>query len=121
MALNKAATVVHDDATLTAGAADTVSATQTLTGAYQSTVRVRLTNGATGPTVAAKCKVQVAEADVAAKFMTLATVYGTTGNADVVEAVIGLPDTAQYLRLVSGSNTGQNVTLRGVLETLTAL
>ena len=121
MALTKANTVIHDDITLTASGADTTSSTQDLTAVYQSIVRVRITNGATGPTVAAQCKLQVSEADTAAKYMTLATVVGSTANNGVVEAVMAVPDPAEYLRLISGSNTGQNVTLRAVIEKVTAL
>lgn len=121
MALTKANTVVHDDATLTAGAADTTSATQDLTGSYDTLVRVRITNGATGPTVAAQCKVQISEADIAAKYMTLATLQGGTANSGVYEWCVQIPGAAEYLRTVSGSNTGQNVTLRVTLEKVTAL
>ncbi len=71
--------------------------------------------------VAAQTKVQVAEADTAALFMTIATIVGLTSNAGVVEQLINLPDSASYLRLVSGSNTVQNVTLRAVLDKITAL
>jgi hypothetical protein len=121
MAITKGNAVVHNDVTLTAGAADTTSTSQDLTLNYQTAILVRITNGATGPTVAAQCKVQVAEADTAGLYQTLATVVGSTGNSAVVEQVVSIPDSAQYLRTVSGSNTGQNVTLRVVLEKITAL
>ncbi|HSV28836.1 MAG TPA: hypothetical protein VLL76_04740, partial [Candidatus Omnitrophota bacterium] len=110
-----------DDATLTASAADTVSATQDLTGAYQASAKVRITNGGTGPTVAAQCRVQVAEADTAAKFMTLATCQAGVTNSGVFEWVVIIPDPSMYVRFVSGSNTGQNVTLRVTVERITAL
>ncbi len=121
MALTKANVVVHNDATLTASAGDTTSATQDLTGAYDAQARVRLTNGATGPTVPAQCKVQMSEADTAALFMTLATLVGGTVNSEVREWVVKIPKSVHYLRFVSGSNTGQNVTLRVVVERTTAL
>lgn len=121
MALTKTSVVVHDNITLTAGAGDTTSATQDLTAVYQTIARIRLTNGATGPTVAAQCKVQIAEVDTAAKYMTLATVVGLTSNNGVVEAVVAIPDPAEQLRFVSGSNTGQDVTLRVVIEKVTGL
>ena len=121
MALTKANTVIENDVTLTAAAADDVSATQTLTGNYSTLIRVRLTNGATGPTIAAQCKVQIAEADTAALFMTLATLVGGVTNSGVYEWCVQIPDSAEYLRLVGGSNTGQNVTYRAVQEQITAL
>lgn len=118
--LTKSSTVVHNSITLTAGAGDTTSSTQSLTGSYQHTARIRITNGATGPTVVAQCKVQISEDTTSGNFMTLATILGTTVNSDVVEVVVAIPDTAQQVRFVSGSNTGQNVTLRVVLDTITA-
>lgn len=120
MALTKGYSVVHDDITLTAGAGDTTSATEDISSAYQATVRVRLTNGATGPTTPAQCKVQIAELDTAAKFMTIATVVGLSSANGIVEQEVAIPDTAIKLRTVSGSNTGQNVTERVVLEKVTA-
>lgn len=120
MALTKSSTVVHNSITLTAGAGDTTSSTQDLTASYQHTARIRISNGGTGPTIAAQCKVQVSEDTTSGNFMTLATVIGTTVNSDVVEVSVAIPDTAQQVRFVSGSNTGQNVTLRVVLDKVTA-
>lgn len=121
MAITKASTVVANNTTLTAGAGATTSATQDITGAYRSTVRVRLTNGATGPTVPAQCSIQISEDTTAGNFIEHTLVVGTSVNSDVNEFVIELPDTALQLRFVSGSNTGQNVTLRIVVDKITAI
>lgn len=121
MALTKGNTVVHNDITLTAGAADTTSSTQDLTGNYQTIARIRITNGATGPTIAAQVSVQLSEVDTAADFMELTAVDGGTTNSEVSEFVIDIPPSAEYLRFVSGSNTGQDVTLRVVIEKITAI
>jgi hypothetical protein len=121
MAATKASSVMHNNVTLTAGAGDTTATVEDVTAAYQTAVRVRLTNGATGPTIAANCKVQVSEDATAGNFMTIATVAGNTTNNGIVEALVQLPDTAMQVRTVSGSNTAQNVTLRVVLEKITAL
>lgn len=120
MALTKSQTVIHNDITLTAGAGDTTSTNQDLSSAYSASLRVRLTNGATGPTVPAQTKVQVSEDTTAANFITIATITGLTSNSGVMERVIQIPSEAKYVRLVSGSNTGQNVTLRAVIDLITA-
>lgn len=121
MALTKASVVIANGTTLTAGAGNTTSSVEDVTAAYTASVRVRLTNGATGPTVAAQVAVQIAEDTTSGNFMTIATVQGSVANSAVVESLVQLPDTAMQLRTVSGSNTGQNVTLRIVLEKITAL
>ncbi len=121
MALTKTNTVVHNDITLTAGAGDTTSSDQSLTGNYRTLARVRFTNGATGPTVQAQTKVQISEDTTSGNYMTLTTVYGGTANSAVTECMVEIPDSAEHLRCVSGSNTAQNVTLRVVLEQITAL
>ena len=121
MALTKALTVVHANISLAAGAADTTSGDQDLTAVYRTVARIRFTNGATGPTVQAQTKVQVAEDTTAANYMTLATVYGgTTANA-VTEHVVEIPDAIEHARFVSGSNTAQAVTLRVVIEKITGI
>ena len=121
MALVKSSAVVHNDITLTAGAGDTTSATQDMTGNYRTIARVRFTNGGTGPTVQAQCKIQVSEDTTSGNFMTLDTVYGGTVNSAVSEYVVEIPDPCEQLRFVSGSNTAQNVTLRVVVEKVTSI
>jgi len=117
MTLTKSSTVVHNDITLTAGAGDTTSSTQDLSGKDLITARIRFTNGGTGPTVAAQCSIQMAEVDTAAKFIELTSLDGGTDNSGVSEYVVSIPPTANQLRFVSGSNTGQDVTLRVVIDT----
>jgi len=121
MALTKSSTVVHNSITLTAGAGNTTSSNQSLTGVYQAIARIRFTNGATGPTVAAQTQVQISEDTTGANYMTLATLGGGTTNSAVSEYVVYIPDAALNLQFVSGSNTAQNVTLRVVLDTITAV
>lgn len=120
MSLTKSSTVVHNSITLTAGAGDTTSSDQDLSASYQHTARIRITNGGTGPTVPAQCKILISEDTTSGNFITLATIKGDTANSAVVEQVVTIPDTATYVRFVSGSNTGQNVTLRVVLDKITA-
>lgn len=121
MALTKSNTVIHNNITMTAAAGDVTSSDQDLTAVYQAVVRIRFTNGATGPTVAAQAKVQISEDTTGANYMTLATVNGGTVNSAVTEYTIAIPDGAEHLQIVSGSNTAQNVTLRAVIEKITAV
>lgn len=121
MALTKASVVVQNNITMTAAAGNVTSADQDLTGAYQTIARIRFTNGATGPTVAAQVQVQISEDTTAANYMTFATVNGGTVNNGITEFTIVLPDAAEHVQFVSGSNTAQNVTLRIVIEKVTAV
>ena len=121
MAITKASVVVANNITMTAGAANVTSADQDLTASYRTIARIRFTNGATGPTVQVQVAVQVSEDTTAGDYMTLATVYSGTVNSAVSEYVVEIPDTALHVQFVSGSNTGQNVTLRIVIEKITAI
>lgn len=121
MALTKSFTVISNDVAMVAGAGDVTSSDQDITAAYQTLVRVRFTNGATGPTVAAQTKIQISEDTSAGNYMTIATLSGGVANNGISEYLIVVPDAAEHLRTVSGSNTAQNVTLRIVLEKITAV
>jgi len=120
MALTKTNTQIHDGTTLTASAGDTTSAAQDLTGSYASVLNVKLTNGATGPTVPAQVKVQLSEDD--SKYYDFgAPLVGGVTNAGIYSWSMEIPFGAMYLQLVSGSNTAQDVTLDADISTVTAL
>ena len=53
MATNKPVTVLDNNVTLTAGAGDHTSSIWTITDGYNAAINVKVTNGATGPTIAA--------------------------------------------------------------------
>jgi hypothetical protein len=118
--VTKANTVLANDVTMTAGAGD-VTYSDDLTGAYRTLVRIRFTNGGTGPTVAPRCDVKVSEDTTTAHFMKLLTVNGDTVNSSVNEFFVELPDSGERLNVVCGSNTVQNVTLRLVDERITGI
>jgi len=112
MAATKSRTSIYSAQTLTAGAGNTTSSWIDIDTAYGAILNVVLTNGATGPTVAAQVQIQVAN-DTA---HTLIVAYGlplpgSTTNNDIVPYSVILPKEIVAFRLVSGSNTGQNVTL----------
>ena len=121
MALTKASTVICNDITMTAGAASVTSADQDLSGAYEATVRVRITNsGALG--VAAQVQIQVSEDTTAGNYMTAQVVKSfDLVSGTVTEMVIPLADTVQHLRIVSGANTSANCILRVVVDKVTAV
>lgn len=124
MALTKARSSIWAGQTLTAGAANTESAWQDLSGAYAATLSIELTNGATGPTVAAQVRLDVANdynAGSPSLIVELTTLKGSTANNGVYEWHVELPMGTSAVRLVAGSNTGQNVTVNADVSKVTAL
>ncbi len=119
MASTKATTAVHSGATLTAGAGDTTSSTTTIDDGYGGVILCKLTNGATGPTVAAQIEIQVSGDN--SEWYVLTTLYGTTTNSDVKSWCVEIPMGVEYIRTVSGSNTGQDVTIDVDVTEVTAV
>lgn len=122
MAATKARTAIWTAQTLTAGAGNTTSSSIDLSGGYGAQVDIKLTNGGTGPTVAAQCQVQAAN-DAAA---TLWTEFGGPLQASTTASAIAyfsveLPIGVAAIRLVAGANTGQNVTIDADVSNVTGL
>lgn len=110
MGATKSNTQVHNSTTLTAGAGDTTSSAVDLTTAYGAVLNIKLTNGATGPTVPAQCQVQVSEDN--SKYYNFGfPLVGSAANSAVTSWTVEIPLGVQYIKTVSGSNTGQNVTI----------
>lgn len=125
MAATKVRTSIWSTTTLTAGAANTNSSWIDLSTVYSALVDIFLTNGATGPTVAAQVQIQVAN-DYNAGSPTKVTNFGgplvgVTTNNGVTYFSVEIPIGAAAIRLVAGSNTGQNVTVDADISTVTAL
>ena len=125
MAATKSRTSIWSAQTLTAGAGDTSSSWIDLSTAYGALVDIILTNGATGPTVAAQVQVQIA-ANYNGGAPTQVTKFGspllgTTTNSAVSHFSVEIPIGAAAIRLVAGSNTGQNVTVDADISTVTAV
>jgi len=125
MAATKARTSIWSSQTLTAGAGDTSGSWIDLSAGYGALVDIKLTNGATGPTVAAQVQVQVA-ADYNAGAPTLTTNFGgalvgLTSNNGVAQFSVEIPLGVAAARLVAGSNTGQNVTVDADISNVTAI
>lgn len=121
MASTKAVTAIWSGTTLTAGAADTTSSAVVLDDGYGASLHIKLTNGATGPTVAAQVLIQVS-ADNSEWYDFGRALVGLTTNSGVASwGGIEIPIGVEYLRLVAGSNTVQNVTVDADISEVTAL
>lgn len=112
MAITLTASVFHNNATLTAGAGDTTASSVNVTDSDVSVVSIKITNGATGPTVAAQCQIETSP-DNSNWYKFGGPLQGGVANSGVYSwSGIRLPPGTSYARTVSGSNTGQNVTIR---------
>lgn len=121
----KSRTAIWTTQTLTAGAANTNGAWIDLSTVFEALIGIRLTNGATGPTVPAQVQVQVA-ANYNAGAPTLPVNYGgallgSSVNSDIIYFPVILPIGAAAVRLVAGSNTGQAVTVDADISTVTVI
>jgi hypothetical protein len=104
--------VLDDNVTLTAGAGDHTSSVWTKTDTNtDAMLLIKLTNGATGPTVAAQSQVQVS-ADNSNYFNYGGPISPGTANNATVSQSVPLSANVNYAKVVSGSNTVQNVTVR---------
>jgi hypothetical protein len=111
--------------TLTAGAANTNGSWIDLSAVFESQIDIKLTNGATGPTIAAQVQVQVAD-DYNAGSPTLVVNYGGAlvggvANSEVDYFSVTIPIGVAAVRLVAGSNTAQNVTVDADISKVTAI
>lgn len=120
MAATKTVTVNSNNVTLTAAAGDTTSTAVDISAGYGADINIKLTNGATGPTIAAQVIVQVSP-DNSNWYELAGPLVGSTANSAVVSWTLRLPAEVKFVRTVSGSNTGQNVTLRVEVTEITAL
>lgn len=111
MAATKANTSIWSAQTLTAGAADTTSSAVDLTDGYGASLNIKITNGATGPTLGAECQIEVSgDGTVYCRYG--GPLIAGTVNAGVYSwGGIDIPIGVRYVRLVAGRNTGQNVTI----------
>jgi hypothetical protein len=112
MATTKTVSVLDNNTTLTASAADHDSSVWDLQDGWGGDIHVKITNGATGPTVGAQVQLY-SSPDNSNWYKYGGTVYqGGTANDGVYSWTIFISIGVKYLKAVSGSNTGQDVTLR---------
>lgn len=120
MASTKVVTVLDNNVTLTAAAGDNTSSIWSLLTGYGGLLHIKVTNGATGPTLAAQAQVWVSP-DNSNFYKLGGALIAALGNAIITSWSIPVPIGAKYAKVVSGSNTGQNVTIRSEGVEVTAI
>jgi hypothetical protein len=117
-------TVLFDNVTLTAGAADQTSTYWIRTIPYRfGTLLLKVTNGAAGPTVTTAVQVRVSTDVMAATALLPANWYNyggplaaTLGNNVITSWAVTIYPGVNYVRVIAGSNTVQNVTIRAEMS-----
>lgn len=103
--------VLDNNYALVAGASNHDSSVATLDDSYFAGLLVKLINGAVGPTIAAQAQIYVSLDNSNFFKFGGAMSPGTVALAEMSWAV-SLPMWVKYAKVTSGSNTGQNVTIR---------
>jgi len=120
MAATKAVTAMENGLTLTAGAGDDTGTAVDLSAGYGAQISLKLSNAATGPTIAAQIQIQVSQDD-SEYYDFGGPLVGSTANSAVSSWSTEIPIGVEYVRTVQGSNTGQNVTCDIDLSNVTAV
>ena len=120
MATTKVVTVLDNNVTLTAAAGDHTSSVWTLDDGYGGQLFLKVTNGATGPTVAATAQVW-ASPDNSNWYKLGGALGSTLGNSIVSSWSIPIPIGVEFIKVISGSNTGQDVVIRVEGSEVTAI
>jgi hypothetical protein len=89
-------------------------------------VTIKITNGATGPTVACRARVMIshttgatpATAAPGADWKLVANFAGLTGNNSIVERAWEFPPSVKHVQVEFTDNTGQAVTVESVASTI---
>jgi hypothetical protein len=121
----KSRTSLFNALSLTAGAGNQNSSWINLSTAIGARISGKITNGATGPTVAAQVQLQTAN-DWNSGSPTLpinegGAWVGTPVNNDVINFTYDLSIAVAAVRLVAGSNTGQAVTVDFDISVVTGI
>lgn len=119
MALTKSAFTVQSSATQTATSTTTATGVD-LSGAYNASLGVKITNGGTGPTLAGTCQIQLSP-DNSAWYDYGGVLTGGVANNGVYSWEVELPDSVYYVRTVFSGNTGQSITIEAVGQKTTAI
>lgn len=112
MALTKTTIVVLNSITLVPATPQSASVTLDVASVGGS-IYLIITNGATGPTIPARVLVEAS--DDGSTWYYYATIFGSVANNGIVSAVIPFTEGILRLKLTATDNTGQNVTVRGVV------
>jgi len=126
MALTKTARVIVASASNAATA--TTRGRLDLTTAYGGLLTVKMTNGATGPTIQCSCNVLVAhsatqpsEGSAGADWKTIATFLGGTGSNTITEYNYPIDASVMQLEVEFTGNTGQAVTVEAHFSEITSI
>lgn len=119
MAATKTLRTIIAAATSNAAGATTTGTVVDLTTKYGGLLTVKITNGATGPTVAAVAYIYVSGDN--SNFKLLASFTANISNSAVNEFVADIPGSAMYLRVDVKDNTGAAVTCEAFLQELTTV
>lgn len=126
MALTKTIEAVLNTNTMTAGGATAYSSTITTTNAYSgSIICLKITNGATGPTVAGQIFVEIG-VDEAGGGVDQWYAWGGsfspgTANNGSQSWVVDIPLGTEYFRVGRGSNTDEDCVCEAWFERVTSL
>lgn len=118
MAATKSGSTIQASASNTAGST-TTSSTLDLTTAYGAGIMAKITNGATGPTVACTATVNVSSDGATWKYFQAAT--AGVANNGVYPFAFDLPAWVMYAQVVFTGNTGQTVTVEAFAEALATI
>ena len=122
MALTKSNTAIWSSETFTAGSTHADSSVITVDDAYECALHIKITNGATGPTVALGLKVQVSADNSTFYDFGGPLIAGTDNNGAYSWGGIVLPIGVEYVKIVPyQDNTGQNVTVDADITEVTAV
>jgi len=122
MATTKVVTVLSNDVTITKdqGAEAVASADWDLDNGFGGQLYIEVTNGATGPTVAAILQIYASPDDTT--YYKFGGALGSTlGNNAVTTWSIPIPIGVEFIRVMSGSNTDQDVVVRVEGSEVTAI
>ncbi len=120
MASTKTAKTFQSSATNTAGSTTTGS-TVSLTTSYGCLMTAKITNGATGPTIACDFIVEVSNDNFSADTKEIFRATASVGNNDVNYYTFELPPAVMYARSKFSGNTAQSVTVECTGEELTTI
>lgn len=120
MAAVKITNTIYDSVALDAGSGLVNSNSVNLTASYGASLYVKLTNGGTAPSTIATCQPQVSPNN-SDWFNFGDNISGQTGINEVTSKHVEVPAAVKYLRIRSGGNEGQNVTIDSFVDEITAV